>query len=369
MRKYRIDKATGKATFAIVQAEDEIAAIGMVIGAGWAGARAMTSTSGPGISLMAEFTGLGYYAEVPAVIFDVQRVGPSTGLPTRTAQGDILSTAVLSHGDTRHPLLLPASVGECYSMAIEAFDLAERLQTPVFVMSDLDLGMNNWMSDPFPYPERPIDRGKVLDEADARADRAVGPLQGRGRRRHPVPHAAGDGAAGVLHARLGPQRQGAVQRARRRLRQQHGPAGAASSRPRRRSCRSRRSTRSSGARIGLIAYGTSHWAMVESRDQLRDEGGLETSYLRLRAYPFPDAVAEFIAAHDRVYVVEQNRDAQMLTLLRMDYPPALAEKLRSVLHYNGLPIDARSITDGVLSQEGLAVAGTADHGPAAVGGE
>ena len=165
MRAHRIDPATGKATFAIVQAEDELAALGMVLGAGWAGARSMTATAGPGISLMAEFTGLGYYTEGPAVIFDVQRVGPSTGLPTRTAQGDILSTALLSHGDARHVLLIPSSVGEIYQMAMDAFDLAERLQTPVFVMSDLDLGMNTWMSDPFPYPERPIDRGKVLGEA------------------------------------------------------------------------------------------------------------------------------------------------------------------------------------------------------------
>ena len=163
MGKYRIDKETGKATFAVVQAEDEIAAIGMTLGAGWAGARAMTSTSGPGISLMAEFTGLGYYAEVPAVIFDVQRVGPSTGLPTRTAQGDVLSTAVLSHGDTKHLLLLPSSAGECYSMSLKAFDLAERFQTPVFVLSDLDLGMNSWMSEPFEYPTEPPDRGKLLD--------------------------------------------------------------------------------------------------------------------------------------------------------------------------------------------------------------
>src|SRR5918995_883202 len=162
MRKYRMDKETGKATFAIVQAEDEIAAVGMVMGASWVGARAMTSTSGPGISLMSEFTGLGYYAEVPAVIFDIQRVGPSTGLPTRTAQQDILSTAMLSHGDTKHPLLIPASVNECYSMAMDAFDLAERLQTPVFVMSDLDLGMNTWMAEPFEYPTKPYDRGKRL---------------------------------------------------------------------------------------------------------------------------------------------------------------------------------------------------------------
>src|SRR3954447_16430383 len=155
MKKYRVDKATGKATFAIVQAEDEIASLGMVIGASWAGARSMTATAGPGISLMGEFAGLAYYAETPAVIFDVQRVGPSTGLPTRTAQGDMVQAAFLSHGDTKHIMLLPNSVGECYSMAIEAFDVAERLQTPVFVMSDLDLGMNMWMADPFAYPEAP----------------------------------------------------------------------------------------------------------------------------------------------------------------------------------------------------------------------
>jgi len=168
MRKYRMDKETGKATFAIVQAEDEIAAIGMVIGASWAGARAMTSTSGPGVSLMSEFAGLAYYAEVPGVVFDIQRVGPSTGLPTRTAQGDLLFTAVNSHGDTRHPMLLPSSMSECFDMAGEAFDLSERLQQLVYVMSDLDLGMNTWMSDPFDYPTKPLDRGKVLDEAKVR---------------------------------------------------------------------------------------------------------------------------------------------------------------------------------------------------------
>src|SRR5262249_8616489 len=150
----------------IVQAEDELAAIGMVMGAGWAGARAMTSTSGPGISLMSEFAGLGYYAEIPAVIFDIQRVGPSTGLPTRTSPGDILSGAHLSHGDTKHVILLPGNVTECFTMGMDAFDLAEQLQTPVFVLSDLDLGMNNWMADPFPYPEKPLQRGKILTAED-----------------------------------------------------------------------------------------------------------------------------------------------------------------------------------------------------------
>ena len=217
MRRHRIDKETGKATFAIVQAEDEIAAVGMVIGASWVGARAMTSTSGPGISLMGEFTGLGYYAEVPAVIFDIQRVGPSTGLPTRTAQGDLLSTAVLSHGDTRHPMLLPSSMSECYSMAMDAFDLSERLQTPVFVMSDLDLGMNIWMSEPFAVSRAAAGPRQGARQGVARAAGRMGPLQGRRRRRHSVAHAAGHRHAGVLHARLGPQREGPVQRARRRL--------------------------------------------------------------------------------------------------------------------------------------------------------
>src|SRR5579872_401258 len=166
LRRFRIDKQTGKATYAVVQAEDELSAIGMVLGAAWAGARSATSTAGPGVSLMSEFVGLGYYAEIPAVIFDVQRVGPSTGLPTRTAQGDIISTALLSHGDTKHPLLFPRSPEECFSMAIDAFDLAEQFQTPVFVMIDLDLGMNNWMAEAFDYPTKPINRGKVLPAED-----------------------------------------------------------------------------------------------------------------------------------------------------------------------------------------------------------
>ena len=215
MKRYRIDNETGKATFAIVQAEDELAAIGMAMGAGWAGARSMTSTAGPGISLMAEFVGLGYYVEIPAVIFDIQRVGPSTGLPTRTAQGDMLSTALLSHGDTKHPLLFPASVGECFSMAIDAFDLAEELQTPVFVMSDLDLGMNSWMSDPFAYPgPGPIERGKVLSAEDLDASRRFRALQGRGWRRRRLSHAARYGASRsrLFHARQRPRRTRHLQR-------------------------------------------------------------------------------------------------------------------------------------------------------------
>ena len=188
----RSDPETGKATFAIIQAEDELAALGMVIGAGWAGARAMTSTSGPGLSLMAEFAGLAYFAEIPAVIWDIQRIGPSTGLPTRTSQGDILAAYYLSHGDTRHVMLFPGSPKECFEFGALAFDLAERLQTPVFVLSDLDLGMNVWISDPFEYPEKPMDRGKVLDATTdlQRLGNCLGPLQGCGRRRHPLSHAA-----------------------------------------------------------------------------------------------------------------------------------------------------------------------------------
>jgi 2-oxoglutarate/2-oxoacid ferredoxin oxidoreductase subunit alpha len=270
MRKYRMDKATGKATFAIVQAEDEIASLGMVIGAGWAGARAMTSTSGPGISLMSEFAGLAYYAEVPGVVFDIQRVGPSTGLPTRTAQGDMLSTASVARRHQAHPAD-PASVEECYSMAMDAFDLAERFQTLVFVMSDLDLGMNTWMSIRFRIPTRRSTAASCSTQGDARAARRVGPLQGRGRRRHPVPHRAGRRHAGVLHARVGPQREGAVQRAARRLRREHGPAGA-EVRDGPHTCRSPSSRRRRpAAEVGIIAYGTSHWAIEESRDQLERE--------------------------------------------------------------------------------------------------
>ncbi len=227
MRKYRMDKETGKATFAIVQAEDEIAALGMVIGASWAGARAMTSTSGPGISLMAEFAGLSYYAEMPAVVFDIQRVGPSTGLPTRTAQGDLLFAAFNSHGDTRHVLLLPASVEECYEMAMDAFDLSERLQTLIYVMSDLDLGMNTWMSPTFTYPDKPDrQRQGARRSQGARVGRVLGPLQGRGRRRRAVALHSRWRRPRVFHARVRPQRDGAIHRAPRRLRQEHGPSGA-----------------------------------------------------------------------------------------------------------------------------------------------
>src|SRR5437763_4759761 len=279
MKKYRVDKESGKATFAIVQAEDEIASLGMVIGAGWAGARAMTATAGPGISLMSEFAGLGYYAETPAVIFDVQRVGPSTGLPTRTAQGDLLSTAFLSHGDTKHLMLFPTSVEECYDMAIDAFDLAEQFQTPVFVMMDLDLGMNNWMSDGFKYPQKPIDRGKVLT---ADALKKIGEwgrykdVDGDGIPYRTIP---GDGMPAFFTR--GSDHNAKSQYSERpddyvenmdRLARKFETARKFVPRP--------EIERNPKAKIGFIGYGTSHYATQESRDQLREETDVKTSYLR-----------------------------------------------------------------------------------------
>ena len=352
MKEYRIGP-DGKATFAIVQAEDELAAIGMVIGAGWAGARSMTATAGPGISLMAEFAGLAYYVEVPGVIWDIQRVGPSTGLPTRTSQGDILSTAFLSHGDTKNIMLFPCSVTECFTMAPEAFNLAEHFQTLVFVMSDLDLGMNNWMSDPFEYPETPINRGKVLSKEDL--DRLGGFARykdvdgdGIGFRTLPgtIHPAAAYFARGSGHNEKAQysERSDDFENNMERLNRKFETARSFVPRP--------EITKGNDARIGIIGFGTSHWGITESRDQLRDEYAIETDYLRLRAYPFTREVHEFIEQHDRIYVVEQNRDAQMLTLLKLDLKPESTTRLRSIAHITGLPLDARSITDELTSMEG-----------------
>jgi 2-oxoglutarate ferredoxin oxidoreductase subunit alpha len=355
MKKYRVDKETGKATFAIVQAEDEIASLGMVIGASWAGARSMTATAGPGISLMGEFAGLAYYAETPAVIFDVQRVGPSTGLPTRTAQGDLLQAAFLSHGDTKHIMIIPASVDEAYTFAMEAFDLAEQFQTPVFVMMDLDLGMNNWMSDAFTYPTTPVNRGKLLTAEKLKELGEWGrykDVDGDGIAYRTIP---GDGLPVYFTRGSGHNAKGQyserpddyvenMDRLSRKFEtaRKHVPKPVIQSNPK--------------AKIGFIAYGTSDYATQESRDQLRDETKVETSYFRLRAYPFTEELAAFVDAHERIYVIEQNRDAQLLQLMKLELTPERQTKLRSVLHYNGLPIDARSITDDVLAQEGFEVA-------------
>jgi 2-oxoglutarate ferredoxin oxidoreductase subunit alpha len=353
MKRFRIDAETGKATFAIVQAEDELASIGMALGAGWAGSRSMTATAGPGISLMSEFIGLGYYAEIPVVVFDVERVGPSTGLPTRTAQGDLITTALLSHGDTKHPMFFPSSPEECFSMSIEAFEFAEKFQTPVFVMTDLDLGMNNWMADAFPYPEKPILRGKVLTAEDL--DRLGGfarykDVDGDGVGYRTLPgtnhHAASYFTRGSGHNEkaLYTEREDDYVNNMDRLAhkfevmRKHVPEPVAST--------------PAGAKIGFIAVGTSDYAVRESCDQLKNEYNIDVSYLRLKAYPFTEHLLDFIRRHDRVYVVDQNRDGQLLGLMRLELDPDLIAKLRSVRYYGGLPLDARTVTDDVVKQEG-----------------
>ena len=352
MKRYRVEP-DGKASFAIVQAEDELAAIGMVLGAGWAGARSMTASSGPGISLMAEFAGLGYYAEIPGVIFDIQRTGPSTGLPTRTSQADLSFVAGLSHGDTKHVMLLPATVKECFEFAIEAFDLAEQLQTPVFVLSDLDLGMNSWMSEPFEYPEKPIRRGKVLDAAQLKKLGGFArykDVDGDGIPYRTLPGTDHPAAAyftrgsGHNDKALYSERPEDYENNMLRLARKFETARTMVPKP---------ILEGDGRqKVGIIAFGTTHWAMVESRNQLDRECEIPCDYLRVRAYPFTQETHDFVARHDRVYVVEQNRDAQLLNLLKIDLDPVEVVKLRSVLHFNGLPIDARSITSQIAAQEG-----------------
>ena len=351
MRRYRMGP-DGKSTFAIVQAEDELAAIGMVVGAGWAGARAMTSTAGPGISLMSEFAGLAYFAEIPAVIWDVQRVGPSTGLPTRTSQGDVLSTAFLSHGDTRQILLFPGSVEECFQFGVEAFEIAERFQTPVFVLSDLDLGMNYWMSEPFTYPDKPMARGKVLSKEDLER------LGGFERYRD----VDGDGVGyrtlpGTDHPAAAYFTRGTGHNEKAQYSERPDDWQNNLARLERKMDRARTELPSpvldgKGAEVGILAYGSSHHALVEARDQLRKEHGLETDYLRVRAYPFSPEVRTFVEKHPRVYVVEQNRDGQMAALLKLDLPAELVPRLKSVAHIPGLPLDARSVTDEIAALEG-----------------
>ncbi len=357
LERHRRDPGSGKASFAVIQAEDEIAAIGMVLGAGWAGARAMTSTSGPGISLMAEFAGYGYYTEIPGVIWDIQRVGPSTGLPTRTAQADLSFVYGLSHGDTQFPVLLPGSVAECYEFAQLAFDLAERLQTPVFVLSDLDLGMNNWMSDPFTYPDKPWDRGKVLDDAAlakvAKFER-YRDVDGDG-----IPYRTLPGAkdwkgtyftrgSGHDEAARYTEDPAAYVRNMDRLRRKLDTARELVPPP--------EVAGPSGSGIGLIAFGSSHWALLEARAELA-AAGVKTDYLRVRGLPLHASVAEFVKQHDRIYVIEQNRDGQLAERIRLESPERAA-RVRSVLHYDGLPIDARSVTDGVLAHEGVPLGAT-----------
>ncbi len=353
LKKFRVTPE-GKATFAVVQAEDELAAIGMVLGAGWAGARSMTATSGPGISLMAEFSGFGYFAEIPGVIFDVQRSGPATGMPTRTSQADLLSTAFLSHGDTKNVILLPGNVKECFEFGGAAFDLTERLQTPVFVLLDLDLGMNNWMSEQFAYPGKPQDRGKVLNAADL--DRLGGFARYRdvdgdaiGWRtlpgtRHPKAsyNTRGSGHTDAAKYTENPvEYQAVMDRLARKFETMRElvPAPVV--------------VRNGSSKIGFLAFGSTDCALLESLDQIKRRYGKDADYLRIRAFPFAHAIHDFVAAHERIYVVEQNRDAQLASLLKLDLPAGQVTKLRNILHYNGLPVDAESITGQFANQEGL----------------
>ena len=352
----RQDAETGKATCAVVQAEDELAAIGMVVGAGWAGLRSMTSTSGPGLSLMTEYLGLAYYSEVPLVVWDVQRVGPSTGLPTRTAQGDITSTYFMSHGDTDFVMLFPGSVSECFEYGWKAFDLAEELQTPVIVMSDLDFGMNEWMTKKFEYPDTPINRGKILWEEglDKIMERTKGDwgryqdLDGDG-----IPYRTVAGnrrpAAAYLTRGTGHDEKARYseepdvwERDLKRLSLKFQTARKIAPKPVIHSL--------AGARIGIIACGSTDPAVEEARVLLAAEG-LKTDYCRVRSLPLCQEVVDFIDAHDRTYVVEINRDGQLKQILTLEIPH-LCTQLHQVSHIDGMPLSARWVKDQILDQEG-----------------
>jgi 2-oxoglutarate ferredoxin oxidoreductase subunit alpha len=350
LHEYRRDPKTGETTYGVVQAEDEIAAIGMVLGAGWAGARSMTSTSGPGISLMAEFAGYGYYTEIPGVIWDIQRVGPSTGLPTRTSQADISFVHGLSHGDTKHPVLLPSSVRDCFDFGILAFDLAERLQTPVFVLSDLDLGMNMWMSDPFPYPEKTWDRGKVLTDvelANLPKFERYRDVDGDGIPYRTLPGVKNPKGAyftrgsGHDEAAKYSEKPEVYERVLQRLVRKLDTARNLLPAP--------VITEDANAKVGLIAFGTTHWAMIEARDQMR-AAGVPTGYLLLKALPFNEDLKRFVQKYERVYVVEQNRDGQVADLVRLEVGD-LSPRIVSVRHLDGMPIDADAVTGPILARE------------------
>ena len=354
-KKLRVDPETGKHKYAIVQAEDEIAAIGMVIGASWNGARAFTATSGPGISLMQEFFGLAYFAEIPAVIFDIQRGGPSTGMPTRTQQSDLLLTAYASHGDTKHVLLFPKDPTESFEFAAESFDLAERLQTPIFVMMDLDIGMNDWLCEPFKWDDsRVYDRGKIMTAEELEAGKDFGryldvdgdaipyrTLPGV----HPTRGAYFTrGTSRDRYARYSEEGSVYVDNMQRLLRKFDTAKKLVPAAIRRNA--------DVGTRHGAIFYGSTTVAMEEALAALEAKG-LYLDTLRIRAFPFGDEVTDFINAHDSVFVIEQNRDAQMLKLIvnECGIDPA---RFISILHYDGTPITERFITNAITERMKLA---------------
>jgi len=343
--------AEGKHTYAVVQAEDELSAIGMAVGAGWAGLRSMTSTSGPGLSLMTEYAGLAYFAEVPIVVWDVQRIGPSTGLPTRTSQGDLTFTYFMGHGDTQHVILLPGSVNECFEFGGTALDLAEHLQTPIFVLSDLDLGMNQWMTDAFKYPDKPLDRGKVLWEAD---------LENGHKDWQRYRDVDGDGipyrtVAGNRHPKAGYFSRGTGHDEKAvysedpdvwvtnmdRLRLKYNTARSIVPKP--------ILDASENSNIGIITFGSNEPAVYEARSILKQDG-LSSDYLRIRALPFTDEVADFVHTHERVYIVETNHDGQMNQLITIEMPDQ-ALKFRSICLDNGLSLSARWVHDRIQGME------------------
>ena len=349
----RKDPETGKDTAVVVQAEDELAAIGMAIGAGWGGLRAMTSTSGPGFSLMSEYIGLAYYAEVPVVIWDVQRVGPSTGMPTRTAQGDLTQANFISHGDTQMILLIPGSINECFEFGWKAFDIAERLQTPVIVLSDLDFGMNQWVTTHFEYPDRPMDRGKVLWEVDL--DEKIKEWNGKWGRYLDVD---GDGipyrtlpgnqdprsgyfARGTSHDEFARYSEApdVWERVFERISKKFVTALQYLPKP--------VLSQSAGAKVGIISSGSADPAVVEARDLLLARG-IKTDYLRVRSIPFSDEVGQFLLTHEQVFVVEVNRDGQLLQLLTLKFPEE-AKKMVKTAHMDGLPLTARWIFAQIMA--------------------
>ena len=353
--RFRVDPQTGAHNFAIVQAEDELSSIGMVIGASWNGARAFTATSGPGISLMQEFFGLAYFAEIPAVIFDVQRAGPSTGMPTRTQQCDVLACAYASHGDTKHVLLFPEDPYECFTFGAQAFDLAERLQTPIFVLLDLDIGMNERLTRPLTWDDsKKLDRGKVMTAEELESGKDFGRylyVDGDGipYRTYPGTHPSRGsfftrGTSKDRYARyteLGAAYEDNMQRLLRKFATAATLVPAPLVRP-----------ASRPTKFGAIYYGSTAAAMLEAADLLAEEG-IELDLMRVRAFPFSDIVAGFIEAHERVFVVEQNRDAQLRTLLvnELEIDPA---RLPKILHYDGSPITARQIASKIKSHPALA---------------
>lgn len=346
----RADPESNTTTYAIVQTEDEIAAAGITVGAGWAGARAMTATSGPGLSLMNEFVSLAYFAEVPCVIWDVQRMGPSTGLPTRTSQGDVLSAYYMGHGDTHHVILFPGNMTECFEFGYIAFDLAERLQTPVLVLSDLDLGMNNWMSEPFSYPDRPLDRGKVLSADELEQFKNWGrykDIDGDGIPYRTLPGNPNPRAAylarGTGHNEfaLYSERPEDWQKNLDRLTRKHHTARSIVPKP--------VVQEAEDAKIGIIAYGSTDSAVREACDGLRAHG-IMASYLRIRALPLESTLTDFLAKYERVYIVELNQDGQMAQLVQLHAPEAAA-RIRSVHICNGLPMSAQFVIESIVRAE------------------